>query len=104
MDIDSFQKERLNRLHERYRDHNDPPKIDEVFSSPGVVATVGSPKVIVSSFNKEALLGLLPFSPVVYNVVCPGCFTRENFEKFKSLVTSGLGYSGVESAVFFILK
>jgi hypothetical protein len=89
LDLDAAQKERLQALEKKLGDAGS-LKVDEVFVSDRVCESIAKQKVILSGHNETSLLGILPFTPVVYDIVCPTCIDDKSFERFSALVRAGL--------------
>jgi hypothetical protein len=83
IDLDAIQQARLSKL-----DHTE-ARAEAIFASEKVVKSIEGDKCFISSYKSE-LLGVLPFTPVVYNLVCPRCFDKMGFDKFSALVGAGL--------------
>lgn len=88
-DLDQAQEDRINPIAERYY-AGDKSALTSIFLSERVAKSIAGEKTLTSSFNLNKVLGILPFTPVVYSITCPLCITRENFASFKSLVSAGL--------------
>jgi hypothetical protein len=89
VDLDRAQEERLKPIKERFLS-GDKSALDSLFLSGRVVETLASDKICLTSFDEQAVLGALPFTPVIYCITCPYCITRDNFVRFKALVSAGL--------------
>jgi hypothetical protein len=88
-DLDHEQEERIKSLSERYYD-GDKSAIHSLFISERVKETLVTEKIYLPSLDVPTILGVLPYTPVVYSITCPLCVTRDNFSQFKSLVSAGL--------------
>jgi len=82
-DFDAVEKKRIDQYRKTDGDYS------HVFKCEGVVKTLYVEKSFLSTYDEKQVLGLLPFTPIQYSMVCPGCIGKANFPKFEALVRHG---------------
>ena len=88
-DADALHGERVDNVVKRFHAGH---KIGahDLFISERVVKTLPQNKLLVTGYQKERTLGLLPFTPVLYTYLCPHCIRKEDLDWFEKLVKAGL--------------
>jgi len=77
LDLDKVHDERLDRLWEKLPKRRD-KLLSSIFVGERVIQTIEAPKILVEGYRLATLLPLLPFSPVTYVSICPGCLTNKD--------------------------
>lgn len=88
MDRDKLHSERVQRFVDGLLGEG--PEVESsLFVSELVDGTIERRKIFLSSYNKEAILGHLPYHDVIYVSICPCCIDVDREKDFRMLVERG---------------
>ncbi len=85
--LDRQQNDRVGKIAAKI-DDGDFHALDSLFLSERVNEEFDEDKVLLHSFDLDAILSYLPYSDKIYVSLCPACVTDSHFDKYKLLLST----------------